>query len=168
MALTPDEIGKLLRVIYRSSMKRAHKLALHLLILCMVRKSELIEAKWEELDLEKAEWAIPGERMKKDKPHLVSLSRQAVAMCRGIEGAGERFRMGIPEPGRPETTHCEKHLECRGAGAGNRRAGLRDSRLPADGINALARGGFQFGLDREMPSPRNERHPGRLQPGAVC
>lgn len=46
----------------------------------MVRKSELIEAKWEELDLEKGEWAIPGERMKKDKPHLVSLSRQAVAM----------------------------------------------------------------------------------------
>lgn len=80
VALTPEEVGKLLRAIYQSSMKRAHKLALHLLILCMVRKSELIEAKWEELDLEKAEWAIPGERMKKDKPHLVSLSRQAVAM----------------------------------------------------------------------------------------
>lgn len=80
VALTPEEVGKLLRAIYQSSMKRAHKLALHLLILCMVRKSELIEAKWEELDLEKGEWAIPGERMKKDKPHLVSLSRQAVAM----------------------------------------------------------------------------------------
>lgn len=80
VALTPEEVGKLLRAIYQSSMKRAHKLALHLLILCMVRKSELIEAKWEELDLEKGEWAIPGERMKKDKPHLVPLSRQAVAM----------------------------------------------------------------------------------------
>jgi integrase len=80
VALTPEEVGKLLRAIYQSSMKRAHKLALHLLILCMVRKSELIEAKWEELDLEKGEWAIPGERMKKDKPHLVSLSRQVVAM----------------------------------------------------------------------------------------
>jgi integrase len=45
VALTPEEIGKLLRAIYQSSMKRAHKLALHLLILCMVRKSELIEAK---------------------------------------------------------------------------------------------------------------------------
>jgi len=80
VALTPEEVGKLLRAIYQSSMKRAHKLALHLLILCMVRKSELIEAKWGELDLEKGEWNIPGERMKKDKPHLVSLSRQAVAM----------------------------------------------------------------------------------------
>lgn len=80
VALTPEEIGKLLQAIYQSSMKRAQKLALHLLILCMVRKGELIGAKWEELDLEKQEWAIPGERMKKDKPHLVPLSRQAVAM----------------------------------------------------------------------------------------
>lgn len=38
------------------------------------------EAEWEELGLEKAEWSIPGERMKKDKPHLATLSRQAVAM----------------------------------------------------------------------------------------
>lgn len=80
VALTTKEVGKLLRAIYQSSMKRAHKLALHLLILCMVRKSELTEARWEEIDLEKAEWSIPGERMKKDKPHLVPLSRQAVAM----------------------------------------------------------------------------------------
>ncbi|RDE48842.1 MAG: DUF4102 domain-containing protein, partial [Candidatus Accumulibacter meliphilus] len=44
VALSSDEVGRLLRAIYQSSMKRAHKLALHLLILCMVRKGELIEA----------------------------------------------------------------------------------------------------------------------------
>lgn len=73
-------MGRLRRAIYQPSIKRAHKLAIHLLILCMVRKGELIGAKWEQIDLEKGEWAIPGERMKKDKLHLVSLSRQAVAM----------------------------------------------------------------------------------------
>lgn len=86
VALSPDEVGRLLRVIYQSNMKRAHKLALHLLILCMVRKSELIEATWGELDLERAEWAIPGERMKKDRPHFVPLSRQAVAMFEELKG----------------------------------------------------------------------------------
>lgn len=86
VALTPEEIGKLLRAIYQSSMKRANKLALHLLILCMVRKSELTEARWDEIDLEKAEWSIPGERMKKDKPHFVPLSRQAVAMFEELKG----------------------------------------------------------------------------------
>lgn len=86
VALTQDEIGRLLRGIYQGNLARAHKLALHLLILTMVRKSELIEARWEEFDLERGEWAIPGERLKKDRPHLVALSRQAVAMLEELRG----------------------------------------------------------------------------------
>lgn len=99
VALTPDEVGRLLRAIYQSSMKRAHKLAVHLLILCMVRKSELIEARWEELDLEHAEWAIPGERMKKDKPHLVPLSRQALAMFEELKGLASGSEWVFPSRG---------------------------------------------------------------------
>lgn len=86
VALTPAEIGKLLRAIYQSSIKRTHKLALHLLILCMVRKCELIEARWDEIDFDKAVWAIPGERMKKDKAHVVPLSSQALAMFEELKG----------------------------------------------------------------------------------
>ncbi|ATE61944.1 tyrosine-type recombinase/integrase [Thauera sinica] len=99
VALTPEEIGRLLRAIYQSSMKRAHKLALHLLILCMVRKSELIEAKWEEIDLDRAEWSIPGERMKKDKPHLVPLSRQVVAMFEELKGLASGSGWVFPSRG---------------------------------------------------------------------
>ena len=80
VALNPDEIGKLLRGIYTSNIKRSNKLALHLLILTMVRKSELIEAQWDEIDFVKAQWSIPKERMKKSKNHVVYLSRQALAM----------------------------------------------------------------------------------------
>lgn len=80
VALTPEEIGKLLRAIYQSNINRAYKLGLHLLMLCMVRKSELIEARWTELDFERREWTIPAERMKKDKAHVVPLSDQAAAM----------------------------------------------------------------------------------------
>ncbi len=85
VALMPEEIGQLLRAIYTSSMRRANKLALHLLILCMVRKSELLEAKWGEVDFEKAEWTIPGERMKKDRPHIVYLSTPALAMFEELQ-----------------------------------------------------------------------------------
>ncbi len=80
VALTPQEIGILLRGIYTSGMNRRHKLALHLLILCMVRKSELIEATWDEMNFVTAEWRIPAERMKMDNPHIVPLSGQALAM----------------------------------------------------------------------------------------
>lgn len=99
VALTTAEVGKLLRVIYQSNMRRAHKLALHLLILCMVRKSELIEARWKEFDLEKGEWIIPGERMKKDKPHLVPLSRQAVAMLEELRGLASGSEWVFPSRG---------------------------------------------------------------------
>lgn len=85
VALSPEEIGKLLRGIYTSSLKRQHKLALHLLILCMVRKSELREATWSEVDFDRAEWLIPAERMKMGKPHIVPLSRQAVAMFEELQ-----------------------------------------------------------------------------------
>ncbi|APR06267.1 tyrosine-type recombinase/integrase [Thauera chlorobenzoica] len=93
VALTSDEVGKLLRAIYQSSMKRANKLGLHLLILCMVRKSELIEARWDEVDFDEAVWSIPGERMKKDRPHIVPLSRQALAMFDELKGlsSGSEF-----------------------------------------------------------------------------
>lgn len=99
VALSSEEIGKLLRAIYQSGMRRAHKLALHLLMLCMVRKSELIEAKWAELDLEAAEWSIPGERMKKDKPHLVPLSRQAVAMFEELKSLASGSEFVFPSRG---------------------------------------------------------------------
>ncbi len=80
VALTPEEIGKLLRAIYSSSIRRSYKLALHLLIHCMVRKSELINARWEEIDFDNKLWTIPTERMKQDRPHVVYLSDQALAM----------------------------------------------------------------------------------------
>lgn len=80
MALTAEEIGTLLRGIYTSNMNRRHKLALHLLIICMVRKSELIEATWSEVNFNALEWRIPGERMKMDNPHIVPLSKQALGM----------------------------------------------------------------------------------------
>ncbi|TBR74196.1 MAG: DUF4102 domain-containing protein [Burkholderiaceae bacterium] len=54
------------------------RLALHMILLTMVRKSELIQATWDEVDFEAATWTIPKQRMKGRKPHVVYLSRQAL------------------------------------------------------------------------------------------
>lgn len=67
--LSPEEIGKVMRAIYLSDMARPNKLALHLLCITMVRKSELLNAAWSEFDFEAAIWRLPAERMKKDKEH---------------------------------------------------------------------------------------------------
>lgn len=96
VALSTPEIGKLLRGIYQSSIKRQHKLALHLLILSMVRKSELLNARWSEVDFDKVEWSIPAERMKKDKPHLVPLSTQALAMFEELRALSSGSEWVLP------------------------------------------------------------------------
>ena len=56
--------------------------ALQLMALTFTRTSELIEASWNEINLDNAEWLIPAERMKMRRPHLVPLSQQAVAVFR--------------------------------------------------------------------------------------
>lgn len=65
--------------------------ALRLLARTAVRPGELRAMEWAEVDLEKAEWTIPGVRTKMRKPHWVPLSRQAVAILkaqREISGEG--------------------------------------------------------------------------------
>ncbi len=99
VALDAEEIGRLLRAIYSSSMRRSNKLALHLLILCMVRKSELIDAQWSEIDFDRAEWRIPGGRMKMDKPHTVYLSSQALAMFEELNSLSSGSDYVVPSCG---------------------------------------------------------------------
>ena len=53
---------------------------LEFLILTAARTGEVIGAKFDELDLENAVWAIPAERMKSGKEHRVPLSKRAVAI----------------------------------------------------------------------------------------
>jgi integrase len=55
------------------------KLAAKMLLLTFVRKTELTEARWSEIDLPNAVWTIPAERMKMNDAHTVPLSRQAIA-----------------------------------------------------------------------------------------
>lgn len=54
--------------------------AAKLLMLTMVRKSELRLAKWEEFDFEEGRWDIPAHRIKMRIPHRVWLSRQAIEL----------------------------------------------------------------------------------------
>ena len=61
------------------------KLALRFLMLTFVRTSEQRAAEWAEIDFDRAEWRIPGERMKMREQHLVPPSRQAVALLRELQ-----------------------------------------------------------------------------------
>ncbi len=61
------------------------RIALQFMALTFVRTKELIGAQWSEIDFDAAEWRIPAERMKMRDPHIVPLSRQAIALLGGAE-----------------------------------------------------------------------------------
>lgn len=61
-------------------------LALEFTILTAARTGEVIGAKWDEVDLDKAIWTIPASRMKAGKEHRVPLSRRAVEILKSTQG----------------------------------------------------------------------------------
>lgn len=60
------------------------KYALQLLILTFVRSGEIRGAQWKEFDFQRKEWRIPAERMKMNAPHIVPLSKQALAVLKNV------------------------------------------------------------------------------------
>jgi integrase len=64
------------------------KLAAKLLLLTFVRKTELVEAKWDEFDLRNAKWLIPAERMKMNESHVIPLSMQALNTLEDLNNLG--------------------------------------------------------------------------------
>ncbi len=87
--IEPNELPALLVAIddYQDA-KLIRRLAMKLMTLTFVRTGELLQAPWSEfgnLDNEHPQWEIPKERMKMDRPHIVPLSHQAVAILKQLQ-----------------------------------------------------------------------------------
>lgn len=115
-ALSLDRLPELLQAIEADSGRPLTKLAVQLSLLVFIRSSELRFARWPEIDLERAMWTIPGEReaiegvkhsgrgAKMRTPHLVPLSRQALAALehiRQFSGAFDLVFAGDHDPRKP-------------------------------------------------------------------
>lgn len=70
-ALTPEEIRQFLRAMQTSNIRRQFKIAFQLILMTLVRKSELMLAQWKDVHLDEGEWHIPVENSKTGKPHIV-------------------------------------------------------------------------------------------------
>lgn len=97
--LTPNEIRLYLRTVYQSNMRRQFKLALHIILLTLSRKSELLLARWKDVDLDKGEWLIPTENAKGGRPHLVYLSTQVAEMFRELKALAGESELVLPGRG---------------------------------------------------------------------
>ena len=76
--LSPSEIHVFFNALEQTATMPTLRLATKFMLLTLVRKSEFIEAIWDEVNFEAAVWTIPKERMKAGRPHNVYLSQQAL------------------------------------------------------------------------------------------
>jgi len=96
-ALTdPTKIGQLMRDIeaYRGSF--VVRCALRLAPIVFLRPIELSRAEWSEIDLDKAEWRIPANKMKMKTLHIVPLPTQAVEILRELRPLTSTSRYIFP------------------------------------------------------------------------
>lgn len=78
--------------------------ALEFTILTAARSGEVRNADWREIDLERALWTIPAERMKASREHVVPLSDAALAVLTATP-EGDRAGLIFPgsKPGKPQS-----------------------------------------------------------------
>lgn len=102
-ALTePKQVGDLMRSIFNYAGHQQVVAALKLSPLVFVRPGELRGAEWAEIDLDAAEWRIPGSKMKMKVDHLVPLCTQAVEILQGMKLLTGHRRYVFPSIGRSE------------------------------------------------------------------
>lgn len=95
-SLSPTEIRIMLKELEHVTTLPTIRLGLRMILLTMVRKSELQDATWDEVDFENAVWMIPKERMKRSKAHNVYLSRQALDILIALKTCAGNSRYLLP------------------------------------------------------------------------
>lgn len=102
-ALPLGGVGEFLKAVDAAGCNSQTRIALRLLLLTAVRKTELLSAKWDEFDLDKAEWNVPAGRMKMREAHWVPLSGQAVELLRELRqySTGDLLFPNVRNPRKP-------------------------------------------------------------------
>lgn len=94
----PEPLGELLRGIdgYRGT--PVVRTALKLTPMLFVRPGELRHMEWSEVDLDKAEWLIPGPKTKRGRDHYVPLASQVIELLKGLRYLTGNSRYVFPNP----------------------------------------------------------------------
>lgn len=128
----PDQAGRLLFILDGYEGSLVTRCALRLAPLVFVRPGELRHAKWEDIDLVKAEWCFIASKTK--RPLIVPLSAQAVAILEDLfplTGQGKWVFPGARSNGRPMSNNAVL--------AALRSLGIPKEEMCGHGFRAMAR-----------------------------
>lgn len=76
-------------------------ICIRILIMTFVRQQELRFARWEDIDIEKAEWVIPKEIMKKRREHRVPLCSHVIGLLKDLKQLTGKNTYLFPSPSKP-------------------------------------------------------------------
>lgn len=130
--IEPKEVGLLLRTLHGYDGSFVVKSAMRLAPLVFVRPGELRMAKWEDIDLDAGVWRFTVSKTK--TPHIVPLSRQAVAILtdlRPLTGSGMYVFPCARTSDRPMSDNAIL--------AAMRRMGIERDVMTGHGFRAMAR-----------------------------
>lgn len=130
----PKLAGDLMRSIEEYSGHPYAVAALKLSPLVFLRPGELRSGEWSEIDLELAEWRIPGAKMKMKMDHIVPLSTQAVAILRSVHLVSGHGKYIFPSIRTGERCMSENTIN-----AALRSMGYDKDVMTAHGFRAMAR-----------------------------
>jgi integrase len=95
-SLSPSEIRVLFKMIEKVATLPTIRLGMKFFLFSMVRKSELQDAVWDEVDFENAVWSIPKERMKRSKAHNIYLSVQMLDILIALKTCAGNSKYLLP------------------------------------------------------------------------
>jgi integrase len=128
----PAEIGALMRQIdgYFHDVVRC---ALKFSVLAFCRPGEIRAAEWKEIDWEKAQWNIPGEKMKMNRPHIVPLARQTLAVLEELRALTGNQKWLFPSERRDGRCMSENTVR-----VALRAMGYKNEDMTPHGVRAMA------------------------------
>tara|TARA_R110000737_G_scaffold351475_1_gene393838 strand:+ start:219 stop:1472 length:1254 start_codon:yes stop_codon:yes gene_type:complete len=130
--IKPERLPELMEAIVNASIFKTTKYLLLWQLHTMTRPIEAASARWEDIDIQNGIWTIPAERMKMDKPHIIVLSKQSLAllnvirsMCFSTEYLFSNHR------------DINKHASSQSANTALRRMGF-EGQLVSHGLRSIA------------------------------
>src|SRR3546814_3481840 len=126
--------------------------------LVFLRPVGLRTAEWAELEIETRRWNMPAAKMKLRQPHVVPLSRQALAILdelRPVTGEGSYLFPGLRTAARPMSENT--------VNAALRRLGFDRDTMTGHGFRATARTILDEVLGIRPDFIRSEEHTSELQ-----
>ena len=147
----PIKVGELLRAIDAFEGSFVVKCALKLCPLVFLRQGELRQASWSEINFDTAQWLVPenggrkatvdGERvtgMKMNEPHIVLLSKQAIAILRELQQVTGAGRFIFPSARSPLGSEAQRPMSENAIRCALRAMGYANEDMTPHGFRTMA------------------------------